>query len=70
LQIPVLTIHGRQDHTAPPDGSELIMEKVASNDKELIWLERSYHVITMDYERQEVFERTLEFIQKRSTIGV
>ena len=70
LQVPVLTMHGRQDHTAPPDGSELIMEKAASEDKELVWLERSYHVVTMDYDRQEVFERTLRFIKERSTSGV
>lgn len=70
LQVPVLTMHGRQDHTAPSDGSELIMEKAASTDKELVWLERSYHVITMDYDRQEVFERTLNFIKKRSTSGI
>ena len=70
LQVPILTMHGRQDHTAPPQGSELIMEKAASEDKELVWLERSYHVVTLDYDRQEVFERTLRFIKERSAGGV
>lgn len=70
LQVPVLTMHGRQDHTAPPDGSELIMSKAGSADKELVWLERSYHVITMDYDRQEVFERTFNFIKERATGGI
>lgn len=70
LQVPVLTMHGRQDHTAPPDGSELIMSKAGSRDKELVWLERSYHVITMDYERQEVFERTFNFMKERSAVGL
>jgi len=70
LQVPVLTMHGRQDHTSPPDGSELIIEKAASKDKEMVWLERSYHVITMDYDRDEVFQRTFDFIKQRSTSGV
>lgn len=70
LAVPVLTIHGRQDHTAPPEGSELIIEKAATKDKELVWLERSYHVITMDYERQEVFERTFNFIKERAKSGI
>jgi carboxylesterase len=70
LQVPVLTMHGRQDHTAPPDGSELIMEKAGSSDKELVWLERSYHVVTMDYDRQEVFERTFNFIKERLSSGI
>ena len=67
LQVPILTMHGRQDHTAPSEASELIMEKAGSTDKELVWLERSYHVVTMDHDRQEVFERTFNFIKERAS---
>ena len=64
---PILIIHGRQDHTVPASNAQLIHDTVGSIDKELVWLERSYHVITLDYERQEVFDRTLRFITERST---
>jgi carboxylesterase len=70
LVVPVLTMHSRNDHTAPPAASELIMEKAGSSDKDVVWFERSYHVITMDYDRHEVFERTYNFIKERAKSGV
>lgn len=63
---PTLIMHARQDHTSPPVNAQLIHDGISSRDKELVWLERSYHVITMDHERDEVYRRTHEFIQKRS----
>jgi len=66
VRCPLLVIHSRSDHTATPHNAELIINGVASADKELVWLERSYHVITLDYDRDEVFARTLEFIRSRS----
>ncbi len=66
LRVPILTMHSRNDHTAPPEGSQLILDKAASADKEAVWFERSYHVITMDHDRHEVFERTYNFIKERA----
>jgi carboxylesterase len=70
LQTPVLTMHSRNDHTAPSDASKLIMDKAGSGDKNVVWFERSYHVITMDYDRHEVFERTYNFIKERAKRAV
>lgn len=67
---PTLIMHGRQDHTSPPSNAQLIHDGIASTDKELVWLENSYHVITMDNDRDEVFRRTHEFISKRSGSAV
>lgn len=63
---PILVMHGRKDHTVPASNAQLIYDTVGSIDKELVWLERSYHVVTLDYDRQEVFDRTLRFITERS----
>jgi carboxylesterase len=63
---PVLIIHARNDHTAHPDNAKMILDQIGSTEKELIWLERSYHVITVDLERDEVYAKTLEFIKERS----
>ncbi len=63
---PILVMAGREDHTIPTRSSQFIFDEVASVDKELVWLDRSYHVITLDYDRQQVFERTHEFIVKHS----
>lgn len=63
---PILVIHSRNDHTVLPFNAEIIYNTVGSIDKELMWLERSYHVITLDHDRNEVFERTHRFIAERS----
>ena len=63
---PLLVIHSRNDHTVHPSNAQYIYDTVASKDKELIWLERSYHVVTLDYEKEEIFERTYQFIKERA----
>jgi carboxylesterase len=63
-------MHSRNDHTSPPASSQFIHDHVGSTDKELVWLDRSYHVITMDHDADDVFRRTQEFIAKRSKSGV
>lgn len=63
---PLLVMHGRNDHTVHPDNATYIYEHAGSTDKELVWLERSYHVITLDYDRDEVYSRTWDFIKERA----
>lgn len=64
---PILIMHSHNDHTVLPFNAELIRDNVASDDKELVWFDRSYHVLTIDLDRDEVFRRTFEFIKKRSS---
>lgn len=66
VSCPVLIIHGRNDHTAHPDNARMILDNIGSREKELVWLERSYHVITIDLERDTVYAKTLQFIKERS----
>ncbi|HVL63578.1 MAG TPA: alpha/beta fold hydrolase [Actinomycetota bacterium] len=65
---PVLIMHGRNDHTVKPKNAEIILSNVSSEKKELVWLERSYHVITLDYDREEVRRRTHDFIREHSDV--
>jgi carboxylesterase len=37
------------------------MQRVGSAQKELVTLSNSYHVATLDYDAELVFERTLQF---------
>lgn len=67
---PLLVMHSHNDHTAHPDNAQLIFDNVTSADKELVWLDRSFHVLTLDHDREEVFSRTYEFIKQRTRIGV
>jgi carboxylesterase len=67
---PILILHGRNDHTVLPFNADVIHDSVGSTDKELVWLERSYHVITLDHDRDQVFDRTYRFIAEHSkTLG-
>lgn len=59
---PIRVFHSRQDHVVPPLNADYIMERVSSSDKELIWLENSYHVCTLDFDKDEIFRKTFEFI--------
>jgi carboxylesterase len=54
----------RQDHVVPPGNSTFIAERVASTDVEVVWLERSYHVATLDCERDRIFDGSLEFVRR------
>jgi carboxylesterase len=66
INCPILVMHGRNDHTVEPGNAPFIIKSVSSTDKELVWLERSYHVVTLDFDRDEVFERTYKFIKERA----
>lgn len=63
---PLLVMHSHNDHTVDPSNAPLIFDSVSSTDKELVWVDNSYHVITLDHDRKEVFERTHAFIKARS----
>lgn len=67
---PILIIHGRNDHTVKPINADIIHSSVTSDDKELVWLEHSYHVITLDNDQDELHRRTLDFIKEHSSHGV
>ncbi|MDP9223928.1 MAG: alpha/beta fold hydrolase [Actinomycetota bacterium] len=66
VRSPILIMHSRNDHTVGPFNARLIYDNVSSEHKELVWLDRSYHVLTLDYDRDEVFERTFDFIERTS----
>lgn len=60
---PTLLIHGRRDHTCPHDRNvNLVMRHLGSNKKRALTLEESYHVITVDSEKERVAQHTLDFV--------
>lgn len=59
---PLLVLTSAQDHVVDPTDSQLVVEGVASHDVEQVMLERSYHVATLDYDAEEIADRTREFI--------
>ena len=60
---PTLVITSSNDHVVPPENSDQLAAAV-SGPVERVTLERSYHVATLDYDKDEVIERTVDFARK------
>ncbi len=61
ITAPVLLIHSRQDTTAPYDSMDLFKNHLGSPVIETVTLERSNHVLTLDYDKEIVAKKVLEF---------
>jgi carboxylesterase len=61
---PVLLLHGRDDHSAPLANLELLRRELGSRAVEAHVLERSWHVVTVDHDRDEVVRRTATFLAR------
>jgi carboxylesterase len=61
IRCPVLLFSSREDHVVPPTNGDLVAASVGGP-CERVWLERSYHVATLDYDRDEVEARTVSFV--------
>jgi len=66
VRVPALIINAVHDHVVPERDGREIYRLLASQDKHLLTLHRSYHVIMKDHDREEVFAQTLSFIQRVS----
>jgi carboxylesterase len=60
IRCPVLILTSPQDHVVPPVSSDVLAAAV-SGPVERVALERSYHVATLDFDRDLVEKRTVEF---------
>ena len=60
VRCPVLILTAPQDHIVPPVSSDVLAERV-SGPVERVTLERSYHVATLDYDKDIVVERAVKF---------
>jgi len=65
---PVLLISSRQDPTVKAsDGhTDAIYNSLGSQDKQILWIENSGHVITRDLQRLQVFQAATDFIHRVS----
>lgn len=66
ITAPTLILQSTEDHVVPPENGPHILEKLGSADKELIWLESSYHVATLDNDKDLIAERTVRFVREHA----
>jgi len=64
IKVPVLSMQGTTDHVVDPPNVHLIHSLLGSEDKTIIDLENSYHIIPSDYDKELVNEKTCEFIKR------
>lgn len=63
LKMPVLLINSVQDHVVDPSNADHLAETLGGPVERVV-LERSFHVATLDYDRELICERSLEFVER------
>ena len=63
ISCPVLIFSAPQDHVVEPAQSDFLASSV-SGPVERVTLERSYHVATIDYDKDLIAERSVDFVRK------
>lgn len=63
LTMPALIITSRQDHVIDPSDSEHLASALGG-EVEHVWLERSYHVATQDYDRDAIVDMVTTFVKQ------
>jgi esterase/lipase len=59
-------MHAVEDGGVSPDNARSIFARVASDKKELVWIENSGHVLTVEPAREQVYDIAADFIEKVS----
>ena len=59
---PILIFKSKEDHVIPRISALFTFDKIGSSQKELIWLENSYHVAPLDFDKELIAEKSIEFI--------
>lgn len=66
LRLPLMVISSREDHVVKPSNSRLVMRKAGSSVKELVRLEDSYHVATLDHDADLISSRIARFVRSNA----
>jgi len=69
LHLPVLFIHSKDDRFVPPEHMHANFDLLGSEDKSMVLVEGSNHIITCDAAREQVFSEACEFVNRVSGIS-
>lgn len=61
---PTLILSSTVDHVVPPENSQMIYDQIQSDIKEIVKLEESYHVATLDNDKELIAEKCIAFVKK------
>lgn len=60
---PLIIFKSRHDHVVPMENVDYTFQKVQSEEKKVVYLEDSYHVATMDFDKDMINAFTEDFIK-------
>ncbi|HKJ26077.1 MAG TPA: alpha/beta fold hydrolase [Anaerolineales bacterium] len=66
IDVPALVIHSRDDEYVLSENAEPLFDAIGSQEKELVWVDKTCHVVTRDGDVMRVFEPIKAFIAKYS----
>ncbi|MFC4077524.1 alpha/beta hydrolase [Salinithrix halophila] len=64
VRVPALVVQAEKDETVVPKSASYIYESIASPDKEIRWFKKSSHIITLDREREHLFDEIGAFVKR------
>ena len=67
VTLPTLILHSKNDSVNAPEGAQILYDSISTpNDqKQLVWFEKTEHVMFLDCEEEEVNRTVVGYLQKR-----
>lgn len=66
INCPAMIFVSPEDHVVPAHCSYEIFDSISSSDRELVSLNHSYHVASLDYDKDNIINYTVDFIRAHS----
>jgi carboxylesterase len=64
ITVPTLIVQPKRDRVVNPQGALYLFESLGSSSKRLCWLEKSDHILTLDYDREQAFQEIATFFNQ------
>lgn len=64
VKTPIMVIHAKEDDMTSIKNAHFVLEHIGSSDKTFIELDNSYHMITIDNDKDKVAEESVKFLNK------
>jgi carboxylesterase len=64
IYAPAMIIYSKSDHVIHSKSAIRIYDKISSKDKRILELKNSYHILTLDIEKEKVFNEVANFIKR------
>lgn len=69
IEEPLLIVQPRHDGVSSPGETRSFFLRAGAREKRFVWLERSDHLLTLDYEKAAVFREVLRFFEKQELLA-